>query len=140
MEANGISQAVISRLPRYYRYLGDLKDEGIERIEYESNERKYFDDFVVFYEKESHPKDYLNNSMSKDFFQIKYHVRNDKLLSIDNLINKNYIKSKSSILERLKELNEKFNSNEIHYIFITPHGLDPNDELYNLISRGWNFT
>ncbi|MCR4686844.1 MAG: redox-sensing transcriptional repressor Rex [Lachnospiraceae bacterium] len=32
MEANGISQAVISRLPRYYRYLGDLKDEGIERI------------------------------------------------------------------------------------------------------------
>ena len=32
VEANGISQAVISRLPRYYRYLGDLKDEGIERI------------------------------------------------------------------------------------------------------------
>ncbi len=32
METNGISQAVISRLPRYYRYLGDLKDEGIERI------------------------------------------------------------------------------------------------------------
>lgn len=27
-----ISQAVVSRLPRYYRYLGDLKDEGIERI------------------------------------------------------------------------------------------------------------
>jgi redox-sensing transcriptional repressor len=27
-----ISQAVVSRLPRYYRYLGDLKDSGIERI------------------------------------------------------------------------------------------------------------
>ena len=27
-----ISQAVISRLPRYLRYLGELKDEGIERI------------------------------------------------------------------------------------------------------------
>ncbi|MCR5802224.1 MAG: redox-sensing transcriptional repressor Rex [Lachnospiraceae bacterium] len=27
-----ISQAVISRLPRYLRYLGDLKDQGIERI------------------------------------------------------------------------------------------------------------
>lgn len=108
---------------------------GIEKIEFESNERKYFDDFVVFYEKESRPKDYLNNSISKDFFQIKYHVRNDKLLSIDNLINKNYIKSKSSILERLKELNEKFNSNEIHYILITPHDIDPNDELYKLISN-----
>ena len=27
-----ISQAVIGRLPRYFRYLGDLKDEGVERI------------------------------------------------------------------------------------------------------------
>lgn len=32
MEEKEISQAVIGRLPRYYRYLGDLKDEGIERI------------------------------------------------------------------------------------------------------------
>ena len=32
METREISQAVISRLPRYYRYLGELKDEGIERI------------------------------------------------------------------------------------------------------------
>lgn len=27
-----ISQAVISRLPRYFRYLGELKDQGVERI------------------------------------------------------------------------------------------------------------
>jgi len=32
MEDKIISQAVIGRLPRYYRYLGDLKDSGIERI------------------------------------------------------------------------------------------------------------
>lgn len=32
MEAREISQAVIGRLPRYLRYLGELKDEGIERI------------------------------------------------------------------------------------------------------------
>jgi len=32
MEEKGISQAVISRLPRYFRYLGELKDAGIERI------------------------------------------------------------------------------------------------------------
>lgn len=32
MENKEISQAVISRLPRYFRYLGELKDEGIERI------------------------------------------------------------------------------------------------------------
>jgi redox-sensing transcriptional repressor len=32
VEDKNISQAVVSRLPRYYRYLGDLKDSGIERI------------------------------------------------------------------------------------------------------------
>ena len=32
MEEREISQAVITRLPRYFRYLGELKDEGIERI------------------------------------------------------------------------------------------------------------
>ena len=28
----GISQAVIRRMPRYYRYLGELLDDGVERI------------------------------------------------------------------------------------------------------------
>lgn len=28
----GIPRAVIERLPRYFRYLGDLKDDGVERI------------------------------------------------------------------------------------------------------------
>lgn len=32
MEQKDISQAVIGRLPRYYRYLGELKDDGVERI------------------------------------------------------------------------------------------------------------
>ena len=32
MEDKEISQAVITRLPRYFRYLGELKDEGVERI------------------------------------------------------------------------------------------------------------
>src|SRR5574344_2052045 len=32
MEEKDISQAVISRLPRYFRYLGELKERGIERI------------------------------------------------------------------------------------------------------------
>ena len=34
-----ISQAVIRRMPRYYRYLGELLDEGVERIS--SNELSY---------------------------------------------------------------------------------------------------
>lgn len=32
MEEKEISQAVIQRLPRYYRYLGDLLDNDVERI------------------------------------------------------------------------------------------------------------
>lgn len=30
--ARDISQAVVGRLPRYFRYLGELKDEGVTRI------------------------------------------------------------------------------------------------------------
>jgi redox-sensing transcriptional repressor len=32
MDEKHISSAVIRRLPRYYRYLGELKDNGVERI------------------------------------------------------------------------------------------------------------
>ena len=32
MGAKGISEAVIKRLPRYYRYLGELLEDGVERI------------------------------------------------------------------------------------------------------------
>ena len=32
MEERKISRAVISRLPRYYRYLGDLMEDQVERI------------------------------------------------------------------------------------------------------------
>lgn len=32
MEQKDISQAVIRRMPRYYRFLGELLDEGVERI------------------------------------------------------------------------------------------------------------
>lgn len=32
VEEKEISKAVIKRLPRYYRYLGDLMDEGCERV------------------------------------------------------------------------------------------------------------
>ena len=33
MEGKEISQAVIGRLPRYFRYLGELKDEGLEQTD-----------------------------------------------------------------------------------------------------------
>ena len=32
LETKEISQAVIGRLPRYYRYLGELEKMGIERV------------------------------------------------------------------------------------------------------------
>ena len=32
MDEKNISQAVITRLPRYYRFLGEMKDKGVDRI------------------------------------------------------------------------------------------------------------
>ena len=31
-DKNNVSPAVIKRLPRYFRYLGELKEAGVERI------------------------------------------------------------------------------------------------------------
>ena len=39
MESRGISKAVIVRLPRYYRYLGELLEKGTERISSEDLSR-----------------------------------------------------------------------------------------------------
>ena len=49
-----ISQAVIRRLPRYYRYLGELLDEGVERIS--SNDLSH-----IMKEKASQIRQDLNN-------------------------------------------------------------------------------
>lgn len=40
MDEKGISKAVIRRLPRYYRYLGELLEEGVERISSNELSRK----------------------------------------------------------------------------------------------------
>ena len=40
MEEKEISKAVISRLPRYYRYLGELINAGVERISSNDLSRK----------------------------------------------------------------------------------------------------
>ena len=119
----------------YYAMKMFNPDEGIERIEFESNEREYFDDFVVHYKKESYPKNYLNKPISKEFFQIKYHVKNKNPLNITNLINGEYINAKTSILERLKNLNKNYNNNDIHYIFISTEDIDSKDILNTLISN-----
>ncbi len=58
MEDKEISQAVVGRLPRYFRYLGELKDGGVERISsqelsvlmgvYATHIRQDFNNFGVF--------------------------------------------------------------------------------------------
>ena len=40
MEAKQISKAVIKRLPRYYRYLGELLEDNVERISYNDLSKK----------------------------------------------------------------------------------------------------
>ena len=46
MEVKEISQAVIGRLPRYFRYLGELKDEVI----FKGKEALVYGDFLRAYE------------------------------------------------------------------------------------------
>ena len=76
MEDKAISQAVIGRLPRYYRYLGDLKDSGVERISSQdlsklmkvtaSQIRQYFNNFGGFGQQGyGYNVEYLYNEIAK---------------------------------------------------------------------------
>ena len=76
MEEKKISQAVIGRLPRYFRYLGELKDQGVERISSQdlsglmkvtaSQIRQDFNNFGGFWEQGyGYNVEYLYNEIGK---------------------------------------------------------------------------
>lgn len=65
----------------FWNYALQLLTEGseIECIRYEDDEFKSFDDIVVVYKK---PQVFHDGSVSADYFQIKYHERGTKTITL----------------------------------------------------------
>lgn len=112
---------------------------GVEKVIYEADNVKSFDDVVVYYKEDKPCLDCMHNSINIDFFQVKFHVTNDNAFTWDGLMDPKLINAKSvSIMERLRNAQEIYNKDGIRFILVSPWTINPNDNLSKIISNREN--
>ena len=108
----------------------------IENIKYEDNTVKSYDDVVIQYSK---PKIFRDSTILKEYIQVKFHMRDDDLFTIDNLLNPAFINAQSkSLLDNVVAAYKKLGADEFkHCVFIiySMWDIDQDDVLYKLISN-----
>ena len=76
-----------------------LGTNEIDKVAYEFDEIKSFDDVVVYF---SNPQKYRKTTISKEYVQVKFHVRNNDRFTFDNLIDPKFINAKKySLLDKV---------------------------------------
>lgn len=108
----------------------------MENIRYEDNTVKSYDDVVIEYSK---PQIFRDSTISKAYIQVKFHMRDDNLFTIDNLLNPSFINAKSnSLLDNVVEAYKKLGVEEFkHCVFVIYSMWDiaQDDVLYKLVSN-----
>lgn len=110
----------------------------VEKIVYESNDVKSFDDIVVYY-KPSAPRvsESTHRSILFDYYQVKFHLTYDGVVSFDNLMDPAFISAtKDSILIKLANAVQKLGgkANLSRFTLTTPWNIDPQDLLAKVVS------
>ena len=75
-------------------------DDYIKSVTFESDEVPFVDDVVVSYGEPVRDRQ-TGKQVVRDFFQCKYHMRYGNAFTYENLINPDFIYSKTSMLKRL---------------------------------------
>ena len=90
-----------------WEYLLKMLDSetNIEKIKFECDDIKSFDDIVIEYKENTifHGE----KNIEKEYIQVKYHQYADKAITFSDLINPDFISAKKSFLEKLKGVYEK---------------------------------
>ena len=74
-------------------------DAEISSIDYEDDKVKSFDDVVITY---SIPQTFRDSKIKKEFYQIKFHMCDDKLITLDGLLDPAFVSaSKYAFLDKL---------------------------------------
>lgn len=115
-----------------------LLDEfsNVERVVYEDDELKSFDDVAVYYR--AGYTDENGNLLDADFYQVKFHVTSDGALKAESLCDPAFINAKKfSLLERIKNAYDYCCSKQINYrlILYTPWSIHPDDPLAEVHSN-----
>jgi hypothetical protein len=107
----------------------------VVKVCYELDNIKFFDDVAVVYDEPF--TDLTGYRVGIDYYQVKFHVTEEKAFTWRSLIDPIFINAKTSILQRLKEAKEKYTQNKegARFHLVAPCGIDPNDGLAQLISK-----
>lgn len=109
---------------------------NIEKVAYEYDQIKAFDDVVVFYNEKI-----LDKSMTPiaaDYFQLKFHVTNSTYFTYENLMDPKAINATSvSILQRVHNAQKEFtpSGEDFRFHIVTTWYPHPDDALKELISN-----
>jgi len=107
-------------------------DDHIESVTFESDEAPFVDDVVVSYGEPI--KDQLTGKqVVQDLFQCKYHMKSGNAFTYKNLIDPNFIHSKTSMLKRLHQaylrLLEKLETDTFRLYIVSSWPWKPEDVL-----------
>lgn len=112
-------------------------ETNVEKVAYECDYAKSFDDVVVYYKEDKPRLDRWLNPVLVDFYQVKFHVTDDDAITSHGLMDPNFIRAKTSIMERLRDAQRKCSENEIQarFNFVTPYHIHPDDNLSKIVSN-----
>lgn len=108
----------------------------IDNIRYEDDSVKSYDDIVIQY---STPQIFRDSTILKEYIQVKFHMRDDGLFTVDNLLDPSFINAtKNSLLHNVVAAYRKLGEDEFKqsvFVIYSMWDIDQGDELYKLISN-----
>lgn len=121
----------------FWKYANNMlrSDSDIESIGYEYDEIKSFDDVVVIYKR---PQSFRTSVVERDYIQVKYHVTQSNLITIDALLDPQFVNA--STYSFIDKVFVEYNNNpeqfcKKRFILYTPWDIDQSDSLYSMIDN-----
>lgn len=107
----------------------------IANIKYEDENVKSYDDVVIEYEK---PQIFRNTVITTEYIQVKFHMRDEDLFTLDNLLDPAFINAtKNSLLDNVvtayRQLGDKFRN--CVFVIYSMWDIAQGDILYELVSN-----
>ena len=122
----------------FWKYAAKMlqEDSEIDKVCYEYDEVKSFDDVVICYKK---PQCFRDTQIIRDYIQIKFHVAQTKTITWEDLLSPQFVGStKYSFMDKVvKEYrNNPLEFSQKRFILYTPWEVDQNEKtLYSLLDN-----
>jgi hypothetical protein len=110
--------------------------EYVKEVGFEVKNAQGFDDIMVTYTKPI--SDNRGGSSKIDFIQVKFHVRDEGMVTADDLIDPKFIGATSeSLLKKVHRLQQRYapEGTGCRLILRQPYRIDPNDPLVKLVDQ-----